>query len=491
MFARLAPATLALVLIVAGCSPDIDRMRDERDSVGLIDALRSDSSAEVRADAAAALGELGAADARSALIDALDDPDPMVRATAARALGELGSAAAVEPLLNALEDESPDVRRAAQESLNSIAPTDAGAFAEGGFLDAFLEALKDESPTIRAAAAIALADAGSPAAILPLLIAADDESAEVRGAAEPALSFLLSSFDPAAVRAPLLEALRDDRPTVRAAAARALGEFGDATALAPLLEALEDEVADVRDAAGSAVSDLIGGLGDDEAVTALVEGLRSERPTAREAAGAALRELLATMPPADAVAVLNQAGADDAWLAIALGVPKKQIATETRRLGIQLEPLDSITQAVAPIRDGTPVAVAHPYRPSDGFHPAIVLERQREFDEASPWPPVRDLWAPTALRFTELVIVEDEVNWQSIEVCLYNGPSITRYRGSATVRVLSAVDGQLVAEQTFEGTDPRVCEPTENYNLTELYGDAPDLSQAIPWLESLINPPGG
>ncbi len=486
MFARFVPAMGALVLIAAGCSADIERMRDEHDVEGLTNALRSDSSAEVRADAATALGDLGALDARGALVDALEDPDATVRAAAARALGQVGGDAEVEPLLNAVDDESADVRRAAQEGLDSLLPR-AGE-------RPFLDALRDESPTVRAAAATALANVGGEAAILPLLSALNDEAADVRVAAEDALSFLLgrlSSIDPAVASVPLVQALFDDSPRVRAAAARGLGEFGDAAAMVRLLEALDDEDPDVRDAASAAISDLIARLGDAEAVTALVEGLGSEDPAAREAADAALRELLAGMAPEEAVAALGQAGTDDAWLAIALGVPEEQIATETRRLGIQLEPLDSIAQAVAPIRDGTPVAGAHPYRPSDGFHPAVVLERVREFDEVSPWEPVRERWAPTALRFTELVVVEEEISWQQIEECLYNGPSIIRYRGSATVRVLSAVDGQLVGEQTFGGTDPRLCQQTENYNLTELYGEAPDLSQAIPWLESLINPPGG
>jgi hypothetical protein len=251
---------------------------------------------------------------------------------------------------------------------------------------------------------------------------------------------------------------------------------------------LSDQAAEVRDAATQALPELLSALSDFDAVTALVDALGDERTAIP--ADAALRQLLASMGPDRAAAIVNDAGLGDAWLAVALGVPEEQLATETRRRGIQLEPLDAISSAVGVARDGTPVAGAHAYLPSDGFHPAIVLERVREFDEASPWEIVREQWAPTALRFVELVVIEDEIIWEELEVCLYDGPSITRYRALQTVRVVSASDGQLVAEQAYQGTDPRLCQASEDYYLTELHGEEPDLTQAIAWLESLINPPG-
>jgi hypothetical protein len=98
------------------------------------------------------------------------------------------------------------------------------------------------------------------------------------------------------------------------------------------------------------------------------------------------------------------------------------------------------------------------------------------------------------------VIVEDvNKTAQEIETCQYKPDltgvpgSITRYRSTQTVRVVSAADGQPVAEQTFQGADPSPCLDIERFPLgqphLDRFGDDPDLTQAVPWLESLIHPP--
>ena len=439
---------IALLLLTA-CGPDIDSLRAEGDVQGLIEAL-SDDSAEIRADAARALGQLsasGASEAVDPLLGALADDDADVRAAAAQALGRIGDETAIVPLLRAMDDDAAVVREDAEFAFTTL-----------------------------------LSHSHSRAAAAELVDALGDESATVRAAAAETLALLGPEVGPV-----LVDALTHENPFVRSAAADALGDVGDPSAVVPLLQASTDDSADVRDTAQRALADLLNLLSDFDSVSALVTALEDPDPAVADAADSALTEYLARIGPERSLPALSQAGASDAWLALALGVPEEQLAAETRRRGIQLEPLDVIESTVAVVRDGTPVPAAHPYQASAAFHPAVVLESEPDSGEASPWQASREAWAPSAVRFVELVVIE-EIVWEELEVCLYNGPSITRSRPHQTIRVVSAIDAQLVAEQTYTGSDPRLCQETEAYNLTELRGDV-DLSAAIPWLESLINPP--
>ena len=70
--------------------------------------LRYEPVAEVRAEAAGALGALGDLSAVHALIEALDD-DPIVCRAAARALGQLGAVEAAVPLLQRLQASGDDL----------------------------------------------------------------------------------------------------------------------------------------------------------------------------------------------------------------------------------------------------------------------------------------------------------------------------------------------------------------------------------------------
>jgi hypothetical protein len=73
-------------------------------------ALRDDVVAAVRAAAALALADLGAAEALATLLVAVEDQDPHVRQMALSALGEIGDARAAQRLSRALRDERPEVR---------------------------------------------------------------------------------------------------------------------------------------------------------------------------------------------------------------------------------------------------------------------------------------------------------------------------------------------------------------------------------------------
>lgn len=75
----------------------------------------------------------------------------------------------------------------------------------------------------------------------------------------------------------------------------------------------------------------------------------------------------------------------------------------------------------------------------------------------------------------------------TIEVCEYTGGSdITRYRIEAAVRLIEARTGSLIAEQTFQGSQPRSCRYTEDRDLKAIYGDPVSLTEVQAWLEEYV-----
>jgi hypothetical protein len=240
---------------------------------------------------------------------------------------------------------------------------------------------------------------------------------------------------------------------------------------------------------------LLAAMPDDRAVAGLLAATRAQ--TVAAGAEATLRQYLAGIGPDRAAAAVIAASAGDAWLAVALGVPTEQLATETRRRGIQLDPPALINSTATLVGAGQPFPGTHPYQASDGYHPAVLLSAG-----AGPLNAPSAQWAPTAVRFLELIVVIDQINrtGEQIETCDYqpNDPtipagSITRYRMTQTVRVISTTDAHTVAEQTIKGADPDTCHDVEAFqqsrpNITRV-GDPPDLTAAIPWLESIIHPP--
>lgn len=338
-----------------------------------------------------------------------------------------------------------------------------------------------------------LRDAGDVEGLIVMLEQAPD--AERRSDAAVALG-QLGEED---ASASLMTALDDDEPVVRAAAATALGDLGDVAALEALLAASFDEDARVGDDATNAIDEILWSVSETRAVEALVRALDADDPLIRQGAEDDLELFLDSLDPRAAGEAVVAADADDAWLAVALRTTEAELATETWLLGLQVEPLEDIHAAVADADEDDDLAVteASSYdEDSDAFHPAIVLE------ETSPWADSAS-WAPTALRFLELVIIVDDVEWELQENCgtYYDDSNeavgeVTRHRGEQEVRIVAAHDGELVDERTVEGGDARACESEEMWTGWEeddgekkIRGEAPDLEELVDWIESLTNLP--
>ncbi len=104
------------------------------------------------------------------VIGRLDDPDAEVREEAARALGRIGSAAAVEALVRHLRDPASTIRPEAAEALGRIGDPRA--------VPALIETLSNPSPEVQDACARALGDIGGRESVCHLLELLDGGGAE-------------------------------------------------------------------------------------------------------------------------------------------------------------------------------------------------------------------------------------------------------------------------------------------------------------------------
>jgi uncharacterized protein YjbI with pentapeptide repeats len=185
----------------------------------------------------------------------------------------------------------------------------------------------------------------------------------------------------------------------------------------------------------------------------------------------------------------------DEALASALGVSTGELPGETARLEIVFDDIDAIVHALDPVADGEAVPEAQAYAQSDDFHPAVVLVGHGN----NYWlDDVEEAWAPTGIRYAQLVIVVEPEAHESIAQCtdfVYEDgtptPPINRYVTSVTVRVYSAHDAALVGEKAFRCGDPRACREFERLVIADpaIYGEPPDLeAEARPWVADLVNP---
>jgi len=234
--------------------PNIEKMENKKNVMGLINALKYNES-WIRIAAAKALGRIEDARAVEPLIQALEVADSSYfRAAAVTALGMLGDARAVSSLIQALQDEGHVIVEAVK-ALGWIGKP---------AVESLIQAMEDAGSSYsRGQAARTLGRIGDARAVDPLLqVFINDKNNYVRGEAARALGEI---GDTRAV-ALLLQALNDKDDKIRVAAARALGEMGDAQAVAPLLQALNDKDSKIRIAAAGA----LGEIRDGRAVESLI-----------------------------------------------------------------------------------------------------------------------------------------------------------------------------------------------------------------------------
>ncbi|MCC7352552.1 MAG: HEAT repeat domain-containing protein [Anaerolineae bacterium] len=277
-------------------------------------ALRTGSPRE-RWEAAAALGHFPASpDVAGALAAALGDPEPFVRAEAAAALAQLGAPAARGPLLQALGSQEPLRVAAAAEGL--------GRLRDAESVGALLAALETTEPAVRASIVTALGQTGAAEALPALLAALNDDVPAVRWAAAGALGQLGHAEASSALATRLAASVRrreDPDPARRGRRRRIEEPFvkepvmmrrrlvwslsragGGSEAVAALVRALDDVDAEVRRRAALA----LGKIGDATALPALGAHLddvgdEGGGPVA-EAAQAAIVALEARLAPAPA-----------------------------------------------------------------------------------------------------------------------------------------------------------------------------------------------
>jgi HEAT repeat protein len=196
----LASGTPKARALAAHALGDLEDAADrDRAIPALIQALRDDR-AEVRAEAAGSLGEIGDDRVIDPLADRLGDGDPQVRQNAAIALGTLRNPKGFAALVTALREGPPDVRFQAATSLAEI--DQAAAY------DPLVDALGDRDPKVVSAIALSLGAIGDGRAVGPLAGLLEHGDARVRFDAAYALAEL---GDPRG-RGALAKGLESDDP---------------------------------------------------------------------------------------------------------------------------------------------------------------------------------------------------------------------------------------------------------------------------------------
>lgn len=228
---RSSSRLVAAAHLATAASPDIEW--------ALLEALHS-PSAEIKIHAAAGLASMGSERAIARLVDLILTEGAWVSARIADQLISYGPAA-VEPLVGAIADAArvwprePRTLVAVVRVLGSIGDLRAS--------DAIVPLLGHQLVDVRVAAAGALARAGAPDTVHPLIEALSDSRWEMRARAASSLG----AFSDPQAATPLADCLRDASWWVRQNAAESLIEIPGGIDM--LIDALEGDDAYARDSA--------------------------------------------------------------------------------------------------------------------------------------------------------------------------------------------------------------------------------------------------
>ncbi len=225
--------------------------------------------------AAETLGRVKADEAIRPLASLLDDPREAIREVAVKAIGRIGGENAVPCLLLALRDRSLKV---AQQAVVSM-----GRVRDPHILQRLIKFVKDKDERFCFYAIGAMKEQGDPIAIFSLMEALRDSPRELTVAALEALGALGRKE---ACRA-VLETARTEDMDILMVSVRTLGRIGCEKAVPLLTELLSHAHWSIRAAAAEA----LGRAGDDAACEALRSALKDKDVMVREIAAKALAAL--------------------------------------------------------------------------------------------------------------------------------------------------------------------------------------------------------
>ncbi|MDE3089052.1 MAG: HEAT repeat domain-containing protein [Chloroflexota bacterium] len=261
--------------------PNIAAMKEKRDLTGLLMVLKG-KDARARAEAARALGELGARSTVSAIAELLLTIDNKLaeKISAAEALGIIKDDAAIDALVNASANSRERERAAIDAAIDS--PDRKYS------INLYINRIAADEYTLRSAIAIALGRIGGERAIRALfdLLASEtgrmesSVKSDVKTSINDALQRGGDTFVPLAC-----EELKHSSIEVRQWAAHCLGDLGGDQAIHALIAAAYDEAEefDVRETALRS----LGGMGDRRAIPYLEDLLQSgNRAVVRDAQAA-------------------------------------------------------------------------------------------------------------------------------------------------------------------------------------------------------------
>ncbi len=243
----------------------------------LLECVRQESEVRIIIQAMSVLSRIKAEDAVPVLIDALlgthiqiydetgtpnfakTDESMRLRCSAAQALGKIGDNRAIIPLMSVLNnrEENYRLRLAVAESLGRLGDE----YAVNPLID-ILSDEREKSVYLKESAVKALGMLGDIRAIEPLI----DVLESKRGIRDK-FNFLKEQIIEAVGRIgqphrkanhSLLNALKDDAPSIRLAAVEALGQIGDEDCIEPLKQCVLDENDEVAKAAVYALYKLAG-----------------------------------------------------------------------------------------------------------------------------------------------------------------------------------------------------------------------------------------
>ena len=203
--------------------------------------MLKDRNAEVRREAASALGKLGNPESIEPLAKVLDDMDGDVREAAAIALSKTRDRRAVAPLVLALKDELASVRRIASAGLSRLDPDWITLPETRAAAEQLKVAIQDAEPAVRFFVAQLLVNLGEMSPEVLLGFSPEDQLAS------PAIKRKRMGIN-------LCIALLEDRDRdIRQAAAEALGRMGGDRARQALTKASGDPDGDVAAASQMAL----------------------------------------------------------------------------------------------------------------------------------------------------------------------------------------------------------------------------------------------